>query len=90
MYRNKSMYISPEINVIGKRLDEALPEVDKYLDDAYMAGLSQVSIIHGRGTGALKNGLRDMFRKHRDVESFTSASYDGGGEGVTIVTLKST
>ena len=90
MYRNKSMYISPEINVIGKRLDEALPEVDKYLDDAYMAGLSQVSIIHGRGTGALKNGLRDMFRKHRDVESFTSASYDEGGEGVTIVTLKST
>ena len=90
MYRKKSMYISPEINVIGKHLDDALLEVDKYLDDAYMAGLSQVSVIHGRGTGALKNGLREMFRKHRDVQSFESASYDEGGEGVTIVTLKNT
>ena len=90
MYRNKSMHISPEINVIGKRLDDALIEVDKYLDDAYMSGLSQVSVIHGRGTGALKNGLRDMFRKHRDVDSFESGSYDEGGEGVTIVKLKNT
>ncbi len=90
MYRSKAMYISPEINVIGKRLDDALLEVDKYLDDAYMSGLAQVSVIHGRGTGALRNGLRDMFRKHRDVESYASASYDEGGEGVTIVKLKST
>ena len=90
MYRQKSMHISPEINVIGKRLDDALLEVDKYLDDAYMSGLSQVTVIHGRGTGALKNGLRDMFRKHRDVSSFESASYDEGGEGATIVRLKNT
>ena len=89
MYSDKSMNISPEINVIGKRLDEALLEVDKYLDDACMSGLSQVSVIHGKGTGALRNGLREMFRAHREVASFHSASYDEGGEGVTIVKLRS-
>lgn len=90
MYKDKSMTISPEINVIGKRLEDALLEVDKYLDDACMSGLTQVSVIHGKGTGALKNGLREMFRAHREVASFESASYDEGGEGVTIVKLRST
>lgn len=88
MYREKSMNISTEINVIGKRLDDAILEVDKYLDDAYMSGLAEVSVIHGRGTGALKNGLRDMFRRNKHVDSFSSASYDEGGEGVTIVRLR--
>lgn len=89
MYRQKSMSVHTSLNVIGKNLDEAMAEVDKYLDDAYMSGLNQVSIIHGRGTGALKNGLRQqLLRHHAHVKSFAPGSYDEGGEGVTVVELK--
>lgn len=87
MYKNKAMNISPEINVIGKTLDEACDEVDKYLDDAYMSGLKKVRVIHGRGTGTLRKGLREMFRRNRHVDSFESAPYNEGGEGATIVNL---
>ena len=88
LYKEKTMKISTSINVIGKTLDEAIIEVDKYLDDAYMSGLTEVSVVHGRGTGTLRNGLRDLFRHNPHVKSFESASYYEGGEGATLVKLK--
>ena len=88
MYQRKAMEISMSLNVVGKNLDEAEMEVDKYLDDAFLAGLSQVSIIHGRGAGILREGLGSMLKRHRHVEEIRRGTYQEGGEGVTIVTLK--
>jgi DNA mismatch repair protein MutS2 len=62
--------------------------VDKYLDDAFMAGLKEVTIIHGRGEGILRSGLHQMFKKHKHIESYRKGSYNEGGDGVTIVYLK--
>ncbi|MDD3289559.1 MAG: endonuclease MutS2 [Eubacteriales bacterium] len=88
MYHQKAMEIATSVNVVGKNLDEAEMEVDKYLDDAFLAGLGQVSIIHGRGAGILRNGLSSMLKRHRHVDKFRKGTYQEGGEGVTIVTLK--
>lgn len=88
LYKAKAQSISVSINVQGKNLDDAEYEVDKYLDDAYMAGLREVTVIHGRGEGILKDGLRQLFRRHKHVASFRKGRYNEGGEGVTIVTLK--
>ncbi|MDD6255776.1 MAG: endonuclease MutS2 [Eubacteriales bacterium] len=88
MYRQKASDISTEINVIGMTLDEAGMEVDKYIDDAYMSGLGQVRIIHGRGTGVLRTGIRAMLKQNKHVASFHPAEYNDGGEGVTVVKLK--
>lgn len=88
LYKAKTMNISPSFNVQGETLDEAVMDVDKYLDDAYIAGLRKVTIIHGRGTGVLKDGLRQIFRKHKHVASYRKGAYNEGGDGVTIVTLK--
>ncbi len=88
MYKQKSMDISISINVQGEYLDDAIMDVDKYLDDAYIAGLKEVTVIHGRGEGILKKGLRDLFRRHRHVESFRRGEYNEGGDGVTVVKLK--
>ncbi|MCF0150806.1 MAG: endonuclease MutS2 [Firmicutes bacterium] len=88
LYSQKVMSVPMSINVIGKNLDEAELLVDKYLDDAFMAGLESVSVIHGRGAGILRQGLQTMFRRHKHVASFKAASYNEGGEGCTIVTLK--
>lgn len=89
LYRAKSMTVSTSKNVQGETLEEAMVDVDKYLDDAYMAGLKEVTIIHGKGTGTLKEGLRQEFKKHKHVDSFRKGAYNEGGEGVTIVRLKS-
>ena len=88
LYKKKAQHISITMNVQGKYLDDAVVEVDKYLDDAYVAGLSEVTVIHGRGEGILKNGLRDMMKRHKHVASFRKGNYNEGGEGVTIVSLK--
>ena len=88
MYSQKTMNISTSINVVGKVLDDAIMEVDKYLDNAYMAGLPQVTVIHGRGTGTLRRGLQQLFRKHAHVDSFEAGSFYEGGDGVTVVNLK--
>lgn len=88
MYAAKARTVSMSVNVIGKNLDDALIEVDRYLDDAFMAGLHEVSIIHGRGAGILKNGIGQMLKKHKHVESYRKGEYKEGGEGVTIVTLR--
>jgi len=87
LYKYKTQEISISINVRGKNLDDAVMDVDKYLDDAYMAGLHEVTIIHGRGEGILREGLTQMFKKHKHVEAFRKGSYNEGGDGVTICTL---
>jgi DNA mismatch repair protein MutS2 len=69
-------------------LDDALADVDKYLDDAFIAGLHEVSIIHGRGAGVLRDGIRSMLKTHPHVNGFRRGDYDEGGDGVTICTLK--
>lgn len=86
---NKSMSIHPDINVIGKTVDEALPEVDKYLDDAYLAHLPKVTIIHGMGTGALRNAIHSHLKKCKYVKSYRLGEFGEGGMGVTIVEFKS-
>ena len=77
-----------ECDVRGMALDEAMSVVDRYLDDAVMAGLHEVSIIHGKGTGILRSGIRQDLRKHRHVKSFRDGMYGEGENGVTVVTLK--
>ncbi len=88
IYKTKSRNISISINVQGQNLDDATEEVDKYLDDAFIAGLNQVTIIHGRGEGVLLNGLRNILKSHKHVESYRKGSYNEGGDGVTIVQIK--
>lgn len=88
LYKDKTMSVSSSINVIGKNLEEAIMEVDKYLDDAYMSGLAQVTVIHGRGEGILKNGLHRLFKSHAHVDSYQPGGYYEGGDGVTVVTMK--
>ena len=80
--------IALSINVIGKPLDDAIMDVDKYLDDAYIAGVKEVTIIHGRGEGILREGLHRMFKSHKHVKKFRKGAYNEGGDGVTIVELK--
>ncbi|MCQ2554102.1 MAG: endonuclease MutS2 [Clostridia bacterium] len=84
----KAMAVSASRNVIGKNLDDALMEVEKYLDDAYIAGLPEVTIIHGRGEGILQQGIRKMLQTHHLVKSYHKGGYSEGGDGVTVVQLK--
>ncbi len=83
----KTKNVSTEINLIGMNLDDATDRMNKYIDDAFLAGLKTVNIIHGRGSGILRKGLRAELRRNKHVESYKSAPYDQGGEGNTIVTL---
>jgi len=76
-----------EVNVIGLRVHEALPIIEKALDDALLGGLATLSIVHGKGTGRLKRGVRDHLTGHPLVRSFHSGNIDHGGEGVTVVEL---
>lgn len=85
---SKSATIHPDINLIGKTVDEALSDLDKYLDDAYLAHLPQVTVIHGRGTGALKNAIHAHLKKLSYVKSFRIGAFGEGDQGVTIVEFK--
>ena len=76
------------INLHGYTVEEAILEVDRYLDDAFLAGLSEVSIRHGKGTGALRSGIQGFLRKHPHVAQFRLGKFGEGESGVTIVTLK--
>ncbi|SHE91725.1 endonuclease MutS2 [Caloramator proteoclasticus] len=86
--KQKAQNISTEIDLRGQTVDEALYNLDKYLDDAYLAGLNLVRIIHGKGTGALREGIKQALRKHHYVKSMRSGDISEGGSGVTIVELK--
>ncbi|HKK96075.1 MAG TPA: endonuclease MutS2 [Anaerovoracaceae bacterium] len=88
MYNVKAMNISSSISVRGENLDEALMNVDKYLDDAFISGLKEVTIIHGRGEGILKDGIRAALKRNKHVKSARPGIYNEGGEGVTIVKFK--
>lgn len=85
---SKSFSISPEINLLGKTVDEALSELDKYLDDAYLAHLKSVRIVHGKGTGALRNAVQKHLRKTKYVDSFRLGEFGEGDAGVTIAVFK--
>lgn len=88
MYRNKAKSISPSLDVRGKNLDDAVMDVEKYIDDAFISGLSEITIIHGRGEGILRKGIQQSLRRNKNVESFRKGAYQEGGEGVTVVKLK--
>lgn len=85
---SKAMTIRTDLNLIGKRVDEAMPELDKYLDDAYLSHLSQVTIIHGRGTGALKDAVHAHLKRTKYVKSYRLGAFGEGDQGVTIVEFK--
>ena len=85
---SKSASISTSLNIIGKTVDEAMPELDKYLDDAYLAHLNQVTIIHGRGTGKLRTAVHNKLKKCRYVKSYRLGAFGEGETGVTIVDFK--
>ncbi len=88
LYRSKVQSITPSISVRGSNLDDAMMDVDKYLDDAYIAGLKEVTIIHGRGEGILREGLHSMLRGHKHVAKFRKGAFNEGGDGVTVVELR--
>lgn len=84
----KSYSVSTEINLLGRTVDEALSELDKYLDDAYLAHLPNVRIVHGKGTGALRNAVHNYLRKNRIVKSYRLGEFGEGDAGVTIAEFK--
>lgn len=84
----KSQHVSPEINLLGLTVDEAIPIVDKYLDNCYMAKLSPVRIVHGKGTGALRNSIHHYLKTNKLVDNFRLGTFGEGEMGVTVVSLK--
>ncbi len=85
---SKAMTIHPELNLVGMRVDEALPVLEKYLDDAYLSHLPKCTIIHGRGTGALKEAVHKKCKTLKYVKEFRLGTFGEGDAGVTIVTFK--
>lgn len=85
---SKSVSVSPEINLLGMTVDEAVSVLDKYLDDAAIAHLDEVRVVHGKGTGALRAGVQNFLRKNKHVQSYRLGEYGEGDAGVTIVKLK--
>ena len=85
---SKSSTISPEINLLGRTVDEALAELDKYLDDAYLSHLNSVRVVHGKGTGALRQAVHKHVKKLHYVKSFRLGEFGEGDAGVTIVEFK--
>ena len=84
----KSASVSTEINLIGKTIDEAIPLLDKYLDDAYLAHLPSVRIVHGKGTGALRNAVQAHLKRLKYIKSFHLGEFGEGDSGVTIAEFK--
>ncbi len=86
--KKKTFNIKQEIDLRGMNLEEAMVEVDKYLDDAYLAGIPKATIIHGIGTGVLKAGMKEMLKRHKHIKTYRDGVYGEGGAGVTIVEFK--
>jgi len=87
-YSSRTMSVSTEVDLRGMNVEEAIVILDKYIDDAFLSNLESVRIIHGKGTGALKNGLKDYFRKHPHIGAFRDGEYGEGGHGVTVLSFK--
>ena len=85
---SKTLSISTEINLLGKTVDEAIFALDKYLDDAYLAHLPSVRVVHGKGTGALRNAVHSHLKRLKYVKEYRLGEYGEGDAGVTIVTFK--
>ena len=85
---SKASNISPEINLLGKTVDEAIAALDKYLDDAYVTHLPSVRIVHGKGTGALRNAVQNHLKKLSYIKSFRLGEFGEGDAGVTIAEFK--
>ena len=86
--KGKDAHVSLELDLRGERYEDALLRLEKYLDDAVLAGYARVSIIHGKGTGALRQGVQQFLKQHRAVKSFRFGEANEGGTGVTVVELK--
>ncbi len=87
MYRKKDTPISNEVRLRQLTVDEALIKLDKYLNSAFMAGLNQIKVIHGKGTGTIRQAAREYLARHPLVKSYRPGGYGEGGDGVTIVEL---
>ena len=85
---SKSSYVGTEINLLGKTTDEAIAELDKYLDDAYLAHIPQVRVVHGKGTGALRKAVHAYLRRAKNVANYRLGEFGEGDAGVTIVEFK--
>jgi DNA mismatch repair protein MutS2 len=88
MKMNNTLNIRPEISLRGKTVDEALFELDKYLDDAMMSRLSSVRVVHGKGTGTLRSAIQNYLKTHKQVKSYRLGELGEGDTGVTIVEFK--
>jgi DNA mismatch repair protein MutS2 len=86
--RGREAHVKTELDLRGERYENAMLEVEKYLDDAVLAGYHQVSIIHGKGTGALRKGVQELLKNHRNVQETRLGTQGEGGSGVTVVSLK--
>ncbi|GEN31471.1 DNA mismatch repair protein MutS2 [Cerasibacillus quisquiliarum] len=86
--KGKQYHVKNELDLRGERFEDALLELEKYLDDALLAGYDQVYIIHGKGTGALRKGVHDFAKSHPSIDSYRSGKINEGGNGVTVLTLK--
>jgi DNA mismatch repair protein MutS2 len=83
-----SATIKTEIDVRGENIEDAIVIIDQYIDQAILANLHQVRIIHGKGTGALRKGLHDHFKQHRQIKHFEFAAYNEGGNGATVLEFR--
>ena len=88
MAMGKSMTVGSEINLLGKTTDEAIYALDKYLDDAYIAHVPMVRVVHGKGTGALRDAVHNYLRRQKHVANYRLGEFGEGDAGVTIVTFK--
>ena len=88
LYKRKAQTISTSIDVRGKNMDDAVMDVEKYIDDAFISGLNEVTVIHGRGEGILRKGIHDMLKRNKNVKDFRTGNYNEGGDGVTVIKLK--
>ncbi|MGM9985671.1 MAG: endonuclease MutS2 [Bacillaceae bacterium] len=86
--KGKDFHVNLELDLRGERYEDAMTRVEKYLDDAMLASYPRVSIIHGKGTGALRQGVQDLLKRHRGVKSYRYGDHGEGGLGVTVVELK--